>query len=200
MRGSPFAKLLKVALIVCSFGALTADADAIQKWRTPSGALYFGDRPPAGSTLVETFADSPRASSLEPSVTAADLSREAAEGRDIIRRREEERVAERQREAERERAEEQEASVEPVYGSPGWFVETSPPCVFGDCFDRFDRYDRYDRGGRWHRADRQLGPDPRFPTSPRPFPRPPSNLSWFRPPVTVSPGPITGRRLAPFRR
>lgn len=29
-----------------------ARADTIQKWKTPDGKLYFGDRPPAGSTNI----------------------------------------------------------------------------------------------------------------------------------------------------
>jgi hypothetical protein len=32
----------------------TAHAESIQQWQTPTGSLYFGDRPPAGSTLVGT--------------------------------------------------------------------------------------------------------------------------------------------------
>lgn len=37
--------------------ALLACSGSIVEWRTPGGALYFGDRPPAGSTKVGVFED-----------------------------------------------------------------------------------------------------------------------------------------------
>ena len=36
--------------VVCFRG--TSLADVIQKWKTPKGGLYFGDRPPPGSTKI----------------------------------------------------------------------------------------------------------------------------------------------------
>jgi len=113
-----------------------ASADAIQKWRTPDGELYFGDRPPAGSTLLETVPDTPVAASAPGGPT--ELERAAAEGRDIIRRREEARAEDLKRQAERDLwVDQMEASVEPdYYDSPLWFIETQPPCRPGEhCFD-----------------------------------------------------------------
>jgi hypothetical protein len=76
--------------------AAVAAADAIQKWRTPDGSFYFGDRPPRGSTLLDTYPDTPAPpASVGPSDVAS-LSQAAADGRDIIRRREAERAAEEQ--------------------------------------------------------------------------------------------------------
>lgn len=37
-------------------GAVTRADEPIQQWRTPGGGLYFGDRPPPGSSLVGTTA------------------------------------------------------------------------------------------------------------------------------------------------
>ncbi len=47
-------KIARSALVVwlaCS-SPLGAGADEIQKWQTPGGGLYFGEHPPAGSTLL----------------------------------------------------------------------------------------------------------------------------------------------------
>jgi hypothetical protein len=114
--------------------AAVALADAIQKWRTPDGSLYFGDRPPAGSTLVETYPDTPALPATVVSSDVADLSQAAADGRDIIRRREAAREAERQADAAREtRMAEIEASQGDSYADePFWFItSTIPPCRFG---------------------------------------------------------------------
>jgi hypothetical protein len=45
---------LKLATRIAAFVLLLVSGSfaQVQKWRTPGGALYFGDRPPAGSTLV----------------------------------------------------------------------------------------------------------------------------------------------------
>lgn len=45
--------IVLAAAAVTLFASL-ACAQLIQKWKTPAGMLYFGDRPPAGSTLVGT--------------------------------------------------------------------------------------------------------------------------------------------------
>jgi hypothetical protein len=114
-------------------------ADAIQKWRTPSGSFYFGDHPPSGSTLVETYADTPKlqAETVIPEAESATLSQAAADGRDIIRRRQEERAAERKADAEREARAAEVAANQQSYdaSAPFWFItSTVTPCRFGDCF------------------------------------------------------------------
>ncbi|MBI2963094.1 MAG: hypothetical protein HYY35_05015 [Deltaproteobacteria bacterium] len=135
-----------------------AGADAIQRWKTPEGGLYFGDHPPAGSTLVQTIADTPSAAAPADAGVPSDLQRAAAEGRDIIRRREAERAAERQREAERaarleELAAEQAAAETSL---PFLIVDTFPPCRPGDrCFD--PRRRRHESAGSWGRAPRPPG-------------------------------------------
>jgi hypothetical protein len=114
--------------------AAVAVADAIQKWRTPGGSLYFGDRPPSGSTLLDTYPDTPALPATVVSSDLAAFSQAAADGRDIIRRREVAREAERQADAVREaRIAEIEASQVDAYTSaPFWFTTgTVSPCRFG---------------------------------------------------------------------
>src|SRR5205085_3631371 len=113
--------------------------DAIQKWRTPAGSLYFGDHPPPGSTLVETYAETPTApaDTVIPDADGATLSRAAADGREIIRRRQEERAAERKEDAEREARAAEIAASQQSYddSAPYWFItSTVTPCRFGNCF------------------------------------------------------------------
>jgi hypothetical protein len=123
-----------VTLGLVAFAA-AALGDAIQKWQTPEGSWYFGDRPPKGSTLVETYADPPPPPVPAVSSDAAALSQAAADGRDIIRRREAAREAERQADAARElRLAEIEASQSDGYGSaPFWFITGGViPCRFGE--------------------------------------------------------------------
>ena len=44
---------MKLAMIAFAFLAVaTASAQAIQKWKTPDGKIFFGDKPPAGSTSL----------------------------------------------------------------------------------------------------------------------------------------------------
>ena len=115
--------------------AAPAFGDAIQKWRTPDGSLYFGDRPPAGSTLLETYPDTPAAPATIVSSDLAALSQAAADGRDIIRRREASREAERQADAAREtRMAQIGANQFDDYGSlPFWFITGGVlPCRFGE--------------------------------------------------------------------
>jgi hypothetical protein len=117
--------------------ASVAGADGIQKWRTPGGSLYFGDRPPAGSTLVETYADTPSAPQTAPDAPSEDsaLSKAAADGREIIRQREEARAEQRRADQEREAREAEAAAAVPVYDSSyPWYIATTnvAPCRVGD--------------------------------------------------------------------
>ncbi len=121
-----------------TFGLLAVAAaalgDAIQKWRTPDGSLYFGDRPPTGSTLLETYPDTPAPPAAVVSSDLAALSQAAADGREIIRRREASREAERQADAARQaRMAEIEANQIDAYDSaPFWFITSEvSPCRFG---------------------------------------------------------------------
>ncbi|MET0153778.1 MAG: hypothetical protein ABW298_14365 [Candidatus Binatia bacterium] len=149
--------------------AEVAGADAIQKWRTSGGALYFGDHPPAGSTLVETYADSPPAAPAQappaPSEEAS-LSKAAAEGRDIIRRREDARAEQRRADQEREAREAEAAAAAPVYDSGyPWYIATTNlvPCRVGErCF-----HDPQHNHGHHHHH--------------RPVAPPPATGSWGRP-------------------
>jgi len=126
---------LTVGLIACS--ALVS-AEAIQKWRTPDGSLYFGDHPPPGATLLATYPETASAPiTVIPTDEIAKLSQAAADGRDIIRRREEERAADRRVEEEREaRQAELEARASYDDAQPFWFItSTVTPCRIGDsCF------------------------------------------------------------------
>jgi len=122
-----------VTLGLIAFAA-PALGDAIQKWQTPDGSLYFGDRPPKGSTLVETYADTPALRATVVSSDLADLSRAAADGRDIIRRREAERDAERRAETVRElrMAEIGASQIDGYYPfEPFWFTGGVAACRFG---------------------------------------------------------------------
>jgi hypothetical protein len=126
---------LTVGLIACS--ALVS-AEAIQKWRTPDGSLYFGDHPPPGATLLATYPETASAPiTVIPTDEIAKLSQAAADGRDIIRRREEERAADRRVEEERE-ARQTELAARASYddAQPFWFItSTVTPCRIGDsCF------------------------------------------------------------------
>jgi hypothetical protein len=115
-----------------------AGADAIQKWRTPSGSFYFGDHPPAGSTLVDTYADTPPAPSapadIVPSSADPGLSAAAAEGREIIRQRQEQRAEEQRADQEREAREAEAAAAAPIYtDDPTWWIATGvAPCRVGE--------------------------------------------------------------------
>jgi hypothetical protein len=132
--------------------AEVSGADGIQKWRTPAGSLYFGDHPPTGSTLVETYADSPSSPSQAPVAPSeqAELSKAAAEGRDIIRRREEARAEQRRADQEREAREaEAAAAAAPLYDSGyPWYIATTnvAPCRVGERCFRDPKHDHGHRG------------------------------------------------------
>ena len=70
-----------VALLISI--ALTADAEIIQKWKTREGQLYFGDKPPAGSTKIgeEGAKDEPAAESPVPEAAAVDPETSAEQNR-----------------------------------------------------------------------------------------------------------------------
>jgi hypothetical protein len=68
-----------VLLAVVLFAA-SALGESIEKWKTPSGTLYFGNRPPAGSTLLGIEANDERPAtdadvSTEPARTTSSMSR-----------------------------------------------------------------------------------------------------------------------------
>ena len=54
----------ELVLLAVVLFAVSALGESIEKWKTPSGTLYFGNRPPAGSTLLggEGTEESPAAS------------------------------------------------------------------------------------------------------------------------------------------
>jgi len=92
----------KLAMIVIGMSltlAAPAPADAIRKWRTPDGKLYFGDRPPAGSKLLGMIESTERVETVDvPPPDPVPRKPGAAEaGAEISRRRAAEREAERER-------------------------------------------------------------------------------------------------------
>ena len=97
---------VRSTLIVCACLLSTTavvHAEAISKWQTPDGGLWLGNRPPAGSVLLETIEDTPEpaAKSETAQVSAPqedELSRAAADGREIMRQRAAERTTERAQE------------------------------------------------------------------------------------------------------
>ena len=46
------AHTLELVLLAVVLFAVSALGEPIEKWKTPAGTLYFGNRPPAGSTLL----------------------------------------------------------------------------------------------------------------------------------------------------
>jgi hypothetical protein len=92
-----------LALAASAVFAAVASADAIQKWKTPSGQFYFGDHPPPGSTKVGEEKDTapPRAAEGAPATSEspdhAKMSIDASQRRTQIERalnRDAERLAE----------------------------------------------------------------------------------------------------------
>jgi hypothetical protein len=112
---------LAILLLALMAGPAFAGTDVFQKWRTPEGTLYIGDRPPAGSVLLETIELT--ASEGSAVANAADstsvVGDAAAHGREIMRLRAAEREAARNRELERSLREPVVPIVDPV-----------PPVVF----------------------------------------------------------------------
>ena len=117
-----------------------AGTDVFQKWRTPEGTLYIGDRPPAGSVLLERVELT--ASEGTPTV----ISDAAAHGREIMRLRAAEREAARNRELERSL---REPVVVPV-------VDPVPPVVFVGG----GGHHHHRRHGGHHRPRLGIGPSP----------------------------------------
>jgi len=188
MRRSIRIVLRSVSIAALALASVAAAGD-IQKWRAPDGSIYFGDRPPTGSTLVETYAESPKPPvTVLPNETAT-LSEAAAEGRDIIRRREQERAevarAAEAREAEIAAAIAAAEAVEAYRDrEPTWFIiNTQPPCRYGErCGGGHPGHHRHDwqpgrpwtdNGGGFHQPSRPplpiVRPDPR-PRIPPPMP------------------------------
>lgn len=153
MRASSLVWRVAVAILAIT---ACARADAIQKWQAPDGSLYFGDRPPSGSTLLETIPDSPTRETIAAPEIDSELTKAAAEGREIIRQRESARAEERKADAERaERFEAASASFEPDYGFlPYIFVDSFPRgCASGaPCFDGHhgNRFPNHDHVGHHH--------------------------------------------------
>jgi hypothetical protein len=135
MRGKRSLLGLLFGLLVV---AASAHADAIQKWQTPGGSLYFGNRPPLGSTLLETIPDRPPAARVAPTIVESDLARAAADGREIIRRRAADRAEERRLGAERAaRLEVLEAADRRSELPPFIIIDSFPRCRAGEsCFRR----------------------------------------------------------------
>jgi hypothetical protein len=141
-RPHPSRMRAKRSLLGLLFGlvatAVSARADVIQKWQTPGGSLYFGDRPPLGSTLLETIPDTPPAAPAAPTIAESDLARAAADGREIIRRRAADRAEERRLDAERAaRLEVLEAADQQSELPPFIIIDSFPRCRAGEsCFRR----------------------------------------------------------------
>jgi hypothetical protein len=156
------------ALIGVFFLASVAGAAGIPKWQTPSGTLHFGDNPPAGSVLLETIGFPETAERQEEALAPAydiegAIARAAAEGRDIIRRRAEERAAERLHRIEVEeyaRLEEPPQTIVIASGDPFHFHRfPKPPRAFRD-HDRFKhKHDRFQHSG--FQAGFSIGSSPR---------------------------------------
>lgn len=97
-----------------AFGA----SEIFRVWRTPEGTIYVGDRPPQGSSLVQTMELASTASE-SPAAAPPGESPEALaarDGRELIRQRAAEREARRDRELTRELHE-------------GELVDTVPPLI-----------------------------------------------------------------------
>jgi hypothetical protein len=110
----PQALLAALALVIAL--ATATRADGIQEWQTPDGILYFGTKPPPGSTLVKTvdFDETGEPAGEEPATAIDDaVARAAADGREIIRRRAAERQDEKRRQHERLERELAAAAAQP---------------------------------------------------------------------------------------
>ena len=129
-----------IVLLVLTAGPVFGGTDVFQKWRTPEGTLYIGDRPPAGSVLLERVELT--ASEGTPTV----ISDAAAHGREIMRLRAAEREAARNRELERSL---REPVVVPV-------VDPVPPVVFVGG----GGHHHHRRHGGHHRPRLGIGPSP----------------------------------------
>jgi hypothetical protein len=90
--GLPPVLLLRSAILSLLLLA-PGSAQSIQKWRTPGGTLFFGDRPPAGSTRVGEVGGAARVAEPEPSKetfaakasqTRAEMERALRQGSDRL--------------------------------------------------------------------------------------------------------------------
>ena len=120
-----------------------AGTDVFQKWRTPEGTLYIGDRPPAGSVLLERIELTANETSRADSTNV--ITDAAAHGREIMRLRAAEREAARNRELERSLREPVVPVVDPV-----------PPVVFVGG----GGHHHHRRHGRHHHPRLGVGPSP----------------------------------------
>lgn len=72
-------RMRRFATIVVALGlAALVHADVIQKWRTPEGTLYFGDRPPDGSTKLGEIGEEPEVEAPPPGDEAEESERSAS--------------------------------------------------------------------------------------------------------------------------
>ena len=140
-------RLLLLLLLATTAIPAFAGTDVFQKWRTPQGTLYIGDRPPAGSVLLErvelTASEGSAVASAADSTSV--ISDAAAHGREIMRLRAAEREAARNRELER-------ALREPVVP----VVDPVPPVVFVGG----GGHHHHRRHGGHHRPRLGIGPSP----------------------------------------
>ena len=71
-----------LAIVLSLVVIASASAQAIQQWKTPDGTLFFGDRPPAGSTRVgEVGSDS---QPPEPVLSLKTFSAKASQSRNEL--------------------------------------------------------------------------------------------------------------------
>jgi hypothetical protein len=75
-----------IAIVIAISTAGPAGAQSITQWRTPDGKTYFGDAPPAGSTLIgKTYRPPPVGTASADSAAASRRTRRAAPSRPLTR-------------------------------------------------------------------------------------------------------------------
>ncbi|MGH7805843.1 MAG: hypothetical protein ACREQJ_15965 [Candidatus Binatia bacterium] len=174
----------RLVILLLAWTATTALAgtDVFQKWRTPGGTIYIGDRPPDGSVLLDRIelAASDATVSRDGGDSASVNAEAAAHGREIMRLRAAEREAERNRELERSLRE-----------PPVPEVDTVAPLVFVSGGGHQHR-----RRGHHHRPRLGIGPSPISGVA-RPDPRlvtPDESARRLAPPFGA---PLAGTRRFP---